>query len=184
VSTLAWSLNDADKRGVAYLSLPVTTDSARLLLRGQRFRSLPQALVTKKGRFADVMSLGFPSLYAVSPRFSSAIQGLAGIVVTPVAIQNGPDGYGVLGATGRCGAVDYRRSVQVERMGQFILLRGVYVDEPKEQVDFAVPTNREELLISQRAADMITAARFENVRIVSINEEEFHIPERLLAPST
>ena len=184
VSALPWSLNDADKRGVAYLSLPITTDSARLLLRGQRFRSLPQALVTKKGRFADVMSLGFPTLYAVSPRFSTAIQGLAGVVVAPIEIQNGPDGYGVLGAIGRCGAVDYGRSTQVKRMGDFILVRGLYVDEPREEVDFAVPTNREELLISQRAADVITGARLENVRIVSVKEEEFHINEGDLGPPT
>ena len=53
--------------------------------------------------------------------------------------------------------------------------RGIYVDAMTDEVDFAVPENRESILISTRAADLIRAAKLDNVEIVALAEAGFII---------
>ena len=175
MSNLQWELSDADEPGVADLSLPLAGDLNRSLLRGQAPPALLRASVREPGRFADLLGLGWATLHAVSPKFASAIEGLAGVVLTPIEIKGGPRGYSVLGASGRCGLVDYSRSVEVQRFGRFVRRRGIYVDAMTDEVDFAVPENRESILISTRAADLIRAAKLDNVEIVALAEAGFII---------
>jgi hypothetical protein len=124
-----------------------------------------------------MLGLGFPTLYGVSPRFASAIAKFSGAKLTPVEISGGPTGYMLLGVTGRCGSVDYHRSVEVRRLGKFVRLRGLFVDEPDSDADFAVPTNRETILITSRVANVIRSAGFSNVHLVSIDQVEFDISQ-------
>jgi hypothetical protein len=67
-------------------------------------------------------------------------------------------------------------------MGKFIRLRGLHVEEPEVRVDFAVPTNREQVLISQRAKDNLMAAKLENLHLGLVADYEYDIPENRLGP--
>ena len=175
MATLEWQLRDAHESGVASLSLPLTGDAARSLLRGQTPASPLKAAITEPGRLADLLGLGWASLYALSPNLSAAVANWPGVSLTAVGIAGGPNGYQALGVTGRCGAVDYEKSSEVRRIGRFVRLRGLHVDEPTEAVDFAVPANRETILISSRAADLIVRTGFNNVRIVPLDAVEFDV---------
>jgi len=65
-------------------------------------------------------------------------------------------------------------------MGKFVTLRGLNVTEPTEAVDFAVPSNRESILISSRAAAVIKAARLDNVGLVRLNDIKFDISDDMI----
>jgi len=181
MSMLQWELSDADEPGVAILGLPMTGNGARALLRGAPPLANLRALVTRSGAFADMLVLGWPGLYALSPRMSSGMRELAGFVLIPLAIDGGPDGYAVLGVTGGCGRVDYGKSVEVERMDAFVLLRGLYGEEPKVEVDFAIPDNREAVLISSRTSSRLQTGAFSNVQLVPLDEVEFHMSLGMLS---
>lgn len=183
MSSLRWQLTDDDRRGVAYLGLSVSDELARSLLRGGRSPGRLQARVTKPGRFADILGLGFPGLFALSSRFASALASLEGLALTTIAIEGGPDGYSLLGVTGRCGPVDYRRSTQLRLMGTFVELRGLFVDEPARPIDFAVPDNRESILVSERAAEFIRVNKFDNIRLRKLEDVEFAISQDRVSPA-
>ena len=119
-------------------------------------------------------------VFTLSPKFSSSIRDLSGISPIPIQLDDGPTGYALLGAIGRCGRVDYGRSEVIERMGKFVTLRGLHVTEPTEAVDFAVPSNRESILISSRAAAVIKAARLDNVGLVWLNDIKFDISDDMI----
>jgi hypothetical protein len=127
------------------------------------------------------MVLGFPSLFALSARLSAAVSQFAGVALRTIKILGGPDGYQFLGVTGHCGAVDYTRSKVVERMGSFVRLRGLYVDQPDVAVDFAVPTNNEALLVTARVAERLSAGSFQNLRFRTLADQEFDVPVEILS---
>src|SRR6266480_312692 len=180
MGALQWEFNDADAPGVANLSVPITRDAAGALLRGGAPASPLRARVIEPGRFADLLSLGFPSVYALSERLAAAIALMTGAKVSPIDIDGGPPGYSLLGVTGRCGSVDYSRSAVIGRMGKFYELRGLYVQEATALVEFAVPDNRESILVTSRVADVIRTMKRSNIRLVKLDEVEFSITEEMI----
>ena len=178
---LEWQLTDADEAGVAYLGLPVSGSDARAILRGKFPASIARARVTRPGRFTDMHSLGWPGLYALSSSMVAEVVRFAGTVLRPLNIDSGSGGYSILGVTGRCGSVDYSQSQQLERSDGFVRLRGLHVSEPEAPVDFAVPTNRESILVTSAVVAALKAPRFRNVRFRPLASIEFDIPEELLS---
>ena len=170
-------LTDADRPGVAYLGLPVDGQQARALLRGQPPPQTLVAHITQAGRFADMHALGWPGLYALSPRLASIVGKFAGTVLWPLRVETGPNGYALLGVTGRCGAADYSKSLQVGRIGNFVRLRGLHVGVMDGPVDFAIPPNLETILVTAVAGDTLEKAKLENVRLRSLKDQEFDVPE-------
>ena len=181
---LEWELTEADEPRVANFSLPISGSQARLLLRGEKQPGELHAAPSEAGRFADLIGLGWATLYAVSPKFSSCVRDLSGVSLIPVQLNHGPVGYALLGAIGRCGRVDYSRSEVIERSGKFMTLRGLHVTEPTDAVDFAIPSNRESILISSRAAAVIRSARLDNVGLVRLDAVEFDISEDMIKSAT
>jgi len=181
MGALQWEFNDADAPGVANLSVPITRDAAGALMRGATPASPLRAHVIEPGRFADLLSLGFPSLYALSERFAAATAPMTGARLSPIEIDGGPAGYSLLGITGRCGSVDYSRSAVIGRMGKFLELRGLYVQEATAPVEFAVPDNRESILVTSRVAHEIRKMKFSNVRLIKLEEVEFSITAEMIA---
>ena len=182
MSSLKWKLEEDDAPGVAYLTLPVPNAIAQALLRGVEPSVRLSAYVNPDGpgRFADIMVLGFPSLYALSLRLSAAVSQFVGVALHEIDIEGGPGGYKLLGVTGRCGAVDYRKSKVVDRMGSFVRLRGLHVDQPEVAGDFAVPTDRETVLVTAEVAERLGGVGFQNLRFTSMADSEFHVPQEML----
>jgi len=174
---LLWQLREAHAPGVANFGLPITGTMARSLLRGEPPPTALKASLNESGRFADLVGLGWPGLYAASPRFALAIQHLSGTRLIPVQLDEGPSGYALLGATGRCGVVDYGRSEVIRRLGTFVRLRGLHVTSPSDEVDFAVPADRECILLSGYAGELLKAEALDNVRLVLMEELEFDVGE-------
>jgi hypothetical protein len=181
MGNLRWEFTDADEPGVAYLSLPITGEEARSLLRGARPKVVPRAFVTESGRYADVMTLGWPGLYALSPSLSSTMGHFRGVASSPLLIDGGPTDFKVLSVTGRCGSVDYSKSIELDRTDGFVRLRGLHVGTPSDGVEVAVPTNLESVLVTARAAETLTRLNFENISLVSIDTEEFDITDQKLS---
>ena len=181
MGSLGWEFADADEPGVAYLSLPVTGEEARSLLRGARPKVVPRAFVTESGRYADVMTLGWPGLYALSPSLSSTMGRFRGVAFSPLVIDGGPADFKVLSVTGRCGSVDYNKSIQLNRTHGFVRLRGLRVDTPRDGAEVAVPTNLESVLVTARVAETLRRLNFENISLVSIDTEEFDISDKKLS---
>lgn len=184
MASLRWQLDEADKTGVARLSLPLDGTSVRSLLRGTFPGQLPPAVVNERGRLADMVGLGWPGLVAVSPRFGDGLRGLTGVVLRDLPVVD-PEfaGYKVLTVTGDCGRVDYSRSTELARFDQFIRLRGLIVDLKDVPTDFAVPENRETVLITDAAAQAIRSHVFANVMLTNMGDIEFDISQRMIAGS-
>jgi len=66
-------------------------------------------------------------------------------------------------------------------MGKFLELRGLYVQEATALVEFAVPDNRESILVTSRVADVIRTMKRSNIRLVKLDEVEFSITEEMIA---
>ena len=177
-------MTDADKAGVAYLSLPADGQEVRGLLRGDSSRHALEAEVIDPGKFADMHSLGWPGLYALSSRMASTLERFAGVVLRPLKINVGPNDYVLLGVTGRCGPVDYRKSVRVGQMGKFVLLRGLHVGEMEGTVDFAVPPNLETIVVTSKVHHVLGSAHLDNVQLRSLKDQEFHVPEEDVTAQT
>jgi hypothetical protein len=94
-------------------------------------------------------------------------------------IEDGPAHFKVLGVTGRCGSVDYSRSYELHRTDGFVRLRGLHVDEVRDGVDVAVPSNIESVLITSRAADLVRGS-FDNISLIRLDAEEFDVSEASL----
>jgi hypothetical protein len=184
VASPEWELTDADTAGVAYLSLPADGQEVRGLLRGESPRHGLEAAVSEPGRFADIHSLGWPGLYALSPRMATTLGRFAGVVLRPLKINDGPNDYVLLGATGRCGPVDYRKSVRMGQMGEFVRLRGLHVGEMQGTIDLAVPPNLETIVVTSRVHHVLGSCHLDNVRLRSLKDQEFHVPEEEVTAHT
>jgi hypothetical protein len=176
MASLRWELDEADDSGVVSLSLPVDGSSVRALLRGKFRGQLPSAVVNEPGRLADMIGLGWPGVVAVSPRLKDGLLGLTGVVLRDLPVVSPAFvGYSVLTVTGHCGRVDYSRSTELGRLDQFIRLKGLVVDQNDVPTDFAVPENRETVLITDSAAQAIRSGNYTNVMLTDIADIEFHV---------
>jgi hypothetical protein len=104
-----------------------------------------------------------------------------GVAFSPLVIDGGPADFKVLSVTGRCGSVDYSKSIQLNRTDGFVRLRGLHVDTPSDGAEVAVPTNLESVLVTARAAETLRRLNFENISLVSIDTEEFDITDQKLS---
>lgn len=184
VASPEWELTDADKAGVAYLSLPTDGQDVSGLLRGESPRHALESEVSEPGKFADLHSLSWPGLYALSPRTATTLERFAGVVLRPLKINDGPNDYVLLGVTGRCGPVDYRKSVRVGQMGKFVRLRGLHVGEMEEPFDLAVPPNLETIVVTSRVHHVLGSSHLDNVQLRSLKDQEFHVPEEEVTAQT
>lgn len=182
MASLRWELDEADDLGVVSLSLPLDGGSVRALLRGKFRGQLPQAVLNERGRLADMIGLGWPGLVAVSPRLSDGLRGLTGVMLRDLPVDDPAfGGYSVLTVTGDCGRVDYSRSNEVARFDQFIRLRGLVVGRTDATTDFAVPQDRETILITDPAAQAIRSGNFSNVMLTNIADVEFDVSEGMMS---
>ena len=179
MTVLNWVLSADHSPRFATLALPMDTVRARSVLRAQALPASLAATVSERGSFPDVLSAGFSFLLAVSPSAIARLTRRSGAVFVPVSIMEGPSGYGVLAVEGRCGNVDYARSsVESERAG-FLRLRGLVVDNASPDIDFAVPANRDSILISDEVAAELQAIRVDGIRLRRMEEITFDIPREL-----
>jgi len=173
--SLIWQLADGDEPGVLSLSLPVTGDQARALLRGQVEEiRLPSPVLNEAGRPSDIVATGWPGLYAISHRMVNAFQGLTGWQI--LAYPTGAASFlaGVLCITGRCGSVDYSKSLQIKKMGDFVRLRGIRLNAGAwDGSDLAVPDNREVIVASEDVASRVDGMT--NVRLTRLDSVEFDV---------
>jgi len=181
MASLRWQLNEAKDREIGSLSLPLDGTRVRALLRGKFHGQLPPAVRNEPGRIADMIGLGWPGLVAVSPRLGDGLRRLTGVVLHDLQVGDRAFvGYKILTVTGACGRVDYRRSTEVGRMGEFIELRGLVVDREDVPTDFAVPENRETILVTDSAAQAIRSGEYGNVMLTSMTVIQFHVSQRLM----
>jgi hypothetical protein len=181
MAVLRWQLDEADDIGVVSLSLHLDGRSVRALLRGKFHGQLPPAVLNEPGRLADMVGFGWSGLVAVSPRLRDGLRGLTGAVFRDLPVVDPAfAGYSVLTVTGVCGRVDYSRSTEVGRLGEFKELRGLVVDREDVLTDFAVPTNRETVLITDSAAQAIRSGGYSNVMLTNMSDIQFHVGERMI----
>lgn len=181
---LEWELSEAFGRGVGQFNL-VERHPSEQLRRG-RFPEQPlRAFRVERGKAADVIGLSDVSLYAVSPAFVAAAEGLTGLAFAELDLADGPTGYAILGVTGVCGRADYRRAEVVGRLGKnFLRLRGLFVDNPEPGTDFAMPVDRESILLSSKAATQLESAHLSNLRLERMAEVRYDIPNDRLSGRT
>jgi hypothetical protein len=181
---LAWELADAHESGMLTLSLPLTGAQARSLLRDQAVDLvLPSPRRNEPGNIGDLVSTGWPGLYAVSDRVVDALQGFTGWRIRAFPKSPAWSFAGVLCVSGSCGPVDYSKSTQIRQMGDFLRLRGLGIDSAAwDGSDMAVPDNREVVLITERVASRLRG--MVNIQLTEIESVEFDISAKLLAPKT
>ena len=177
---LEWDLSEGFIPGIAQFNLEIEPNSDGDIRRG-RFPAQLSAFRVKPGKAADLIGLSRHSLYAVSPTFVAAASGLTGLAFGAVDMRDGPQDYAVLGVTGTCGSVDYRRAIKVRPRGEHLVRRrGIVVEHPQADTDFAMPDNNDSILLSSRAADQLAAAKLSNLSLERMADVEFDIPLRLL----
>lgn len=178
---LAWKLGQQYARGVAVLTLPLDDESFRRLLRGQLSDPLPTARVNVPGRPADLIDLGSPGLFAVSPLLEPHIRDLEGVRLRPLVVSGMTlVGYSVVTVILQCGRVDYRSARELRRFGQTIWLQGLVVEDPDVSGDAAVPLNYEAILLTDEAASRIRAKRFSNLRLSRLSDVETTVSQDML----
>lgn len=120
-------------------------------------------------------------IYAISPRLGNGLRGLTGVALRDLPVGDPAfAGYSVLTVTGDCGRVDYSRSIEIRRFDQFRHLRGLVVDREDVPTDFAVPENRETILITDLAAQAIRSGGYSNVMLTNIADIQFDISDEMM----
>lgn len=158
------------------LSLPVSDAVFRSLLRGTYSGTLPTVRPNEAGRVADVMSLGSPSLFAISPRLADGLREFDGIRLRNLKVANNAAiGFQLLTVTASCGHVDYRASTVVRRFGTFVRLRGILVEHPDVVGHFAVPADRDSIFLSDFAENTLRSGRYTNLRLRRMADIEFDV---------
>ena len=178
---LTWKLEQQYARGVAVFTLPLDDKSFRRLLRDQLPDPLPTAQLNVPGRPADLMDLGSPGLFAISPVLEPYIRDLDGVRLRPLAVSGMTlVDYSVMTVTLQCGRVDYRSARELRRVGQTIWLQGLVVEDPDVPGDAAVPLDFEAILLTDEAASRIRAKRFSNLRMTRLSDVETVVSQDML----
>lgn len=167
---LEWELSEAFARGVGQFNL-VERHPSELLRRGRFPEQRLRAFRVERSRSADVMGLSDVSLYAVSPAFVAASEGLTGLAFAELDLDGGP----------RSSRQAVRRPQRARSPRR---LRGLFVDNPESGTDFAMPVDRSSILLSSKAATQLESAHLSNLRLERMVEVRYDIPNDRLSGRT
>jgi len=128
----------------------------------------------------DFLDTGYPSLFLISERVKKLLEehGFTGWQTYPIELYdkkgNKIEGYYGFSVTGRCGKVDWSKSVK-EKGKAIYTYKGLYFDVNEwDGSDFCVPDNYYAIIVTKPVAEVLKKNKITNIKLTFTKEHEHY----------